>query len=870
GTLAGVRGFQDPNVQMKKNKNSIFLQADKNSPDKVNNETILMPWLLSTYEGQCLTGGSNQRYETVMAWNSSNENTVEILGVNSMSYFDRSGIPFYYSLADNYLIGDNYKESVMANTCPNRVVYMAGTTMPERDYNGKNIPVESNSVQNKPYMDWETFPEHLEKHNITWRIWQNSLDLYDSNALSWFEQYQPKNNNTALIEKALTFFSLAEFQKACANGTLPQISWVISEQQLSEHPPWLPNSGEYFISQVSKAIITGKHANSTAAIINYDESGGFFDHVDPEVPAFGTPYTWVLKDRLFKNQPAPVGPGPRVPFFIISPYTKGKVVFSENSDHTSTLLFLEQWVLAKFQINITFPLISKWHREHMSDLVNAFDFTETNLTMNLLPTVKKPQQNVFTKVFVSSELCLTSQHFNGIPTPPYKNQTFPSVEAGFRTVRGYPLQGRFFTLESGKFSLTTYKYEVQLRPTIIKRNDPQQLFIFLETYGEKNRFKIKSLKVKNETGKSYCLNFDLNLVKCAIAPIWDFKMSEEVENNQGYEITFQNKYFLLGISLLMQNPTINLQPSTPISPSGVDSSTTTAAQIQRQAQWTQMRYQSLLDYLTPLTTFRWTTTVALFFLYFLRVFTAQGWYIITYALGIYLLNLFLAFLTPKIDPSLELDTDPNDEGMSLPTKGNDEFKPFIRRLPEFKFWHACTRAVTLALLCTTTRATDIPVFWPILLMNSTNQSFWEELIEKQGSSINADKDNKTEKNFEETKSNFELPTFDEDNIGIKYWERIRTNWTANHEPFNPILHRHSTMSLPSSPKKQSDLLDSSNLKSNFNLNSNNDRKKLLQHIKKDHYDLIYKNIISQRSFSEPVPLDFLVKVLVHGWEKEGL
>ncbi|KAJ3395751.1 hypothetical protein HDU92_005066 [Lobulomyces angularis] len=520
GTLAGVRGFQDPNVQMKKNKNSIFLQADKNSPDKVNNETILMPWLLSTYEGQCLTGGSNQRYETVMAWNSSNENTVEILGVNSMSYFDRSGIPFYYSLADNYLIGDNYKESVMANTCPNRVVYMAGTTMPERDYNGKNIPVESNSVQNKPYMDWETFPEHLEKHNITWRIWQNSLDLYDSNALSWFEQYQPKNNNTALIEKALTFFSLAEFQKACANGTLPQISWVISEQQLSEHPPWLPNSGEYFISQVSKAIITGKHANSTAAIINYDESGGFFDHVDPEVPAFGTPDTWVLKDRLFKNQPAPVGPGPRVPFFIISPYTKGKVVFSENSDHTSTLLFLEQWVRAKFQINITFPLISKWHREHMSDLVNAFDFTETNLTMNLLPTVKKPQQNVFTKVFVSSELCLTSQHFNGIPTPPYKNQTFPSVEAGFRTVRGYPLQGRFFTLESGKFSLTTYKYEVQLRPTIIKRNDPQQLFIFLETYGEKNRFKIKSLKVKNETGKSYCLNFDLNLVKCAIAPIW--------------------------------------------------------------------------------------------------------------------------------------------------------------------------------------------------------------------------------------------------------------------------------------------------------------------------------------------------------------
>ena len=27
-----------------------------------------------------------------------------------------------------------------------------------------------------------------------------------------------------------------------------------------------------------------------------------------------------------------------------------------------------------------------------------------------------------------------------------------------------------------------------------------------------------------------------------------------------------------------------------------------------------------------------------------------------------------------------------DDGPSLPTKNNEEFKPFMRRLPEFKFW----------------------------------------------------------------------------------------------------------------------------------------------------------------------------------------
>jgi hypothetical protein len=57
-----------------------------------------------------------------------------------------------------------------------------------------------------------------------------------------------------------------------------------------------------------------------------------------------------------------------------------------------------------------------------------------------------------------------------------------------------------------------------------------------------------------------------------------------------------------------------------------------------------------------------------------------------YALGIYLLNVFLAFLTPKFDPALEQELNDEEDGPMLPTRGDDEFRPFIRRLPEFKFW----------------------------------------------------------------------------------------------------------------------------------------------------------------------------------------
>jgi hypothetical protein len=46
-------------------------------------------------------------------------------------------------------------------------------------------------------------------------------------------------------------------------------------------------------------------------------------------------------------------------------------------------------------------------------------------------------------------------------------------------------------------------------------------------------------------------------------------------------------------------------------------------------------------------------------------------------LGIYNLNLIIGFLSPQMDP--------DSDSPALPTR-NEEYKPFVRRLPEFKFW----------------------------------------------------------------------------------------------------------------------------------------------------------------------------------------
>lgn len=65
---------------------------------------------------------------------------------------------------------------------------------------------------------------------------------------------------------------------------------------------------------------------------------------------------------------------------------------------------------------------------------------------------------------------------------------------------------------------------------------------------------------------------------------------------------------------------------------------------------------SSTDKSTPYTKSRWVGAFLNIALFLTRIVIAQGWYIVTYALGIYHLNLFIAFLTPKIDPSLDLDS----------------------------------------------------------------------------------------------------------------------------------------------------------------------------------------------------------------------
>ncbi|TVU06660.1 hypothetical protein EJB05_49884, partial [Eragrostis curvula] len=140
----------------------------------------------------------------------------------------------------------------------------------------------------------------------------------------------------------------------------------------------------------------------------------------------------------------------------------------------------------------------------------------------------------------------------------------------------------------------------------------------------------------------------------------------------------------------MMDPSTSVAPgpgagagaASPTCPTGGDGGA--AAAVSAAVATASRRFQHLLDRSTPHVGRRWLGLAVVTAAYALRVWIAGGYYIVTYALGIYLLNLLIAFLSPQVDPEV---AEVLGEGPALPTRATDEFRPFVRRLPEFKFWY---------------------------------------------------------------------------------------------------------------------------------------------------------------------------------------
>jgi phospholipase C len=111
-------------------------------------------------------------------------------------------------------------------------------------------------------------------------------------------------------------------------------------------------------------------------IVNYDENGGFFDHVPPPVPPAGTTGEYLTGPLPSSagGVAGPVGLGFRTPALVISPFSAGGYKYSGTLDHTSTLRLIET------RFGVTVPSLTAWRRSVTGDFTGALNFTSAPVT----------------------------------------------------------------------------------------------------------------------------------------------------------------------------------------------------------------------------------------------------------------------------------------------------------------------------------------------------------------------------------------------------------------------------------------------------------------------------------------------------------
>jgi phospholipase C len=145
-------------------------------------------------------------------------------------------------------------------------------------------------------------------------------------------------------------YDLSWFFKALDHGNMPAVSYLKAPEYQDGHAGYSdPTDEQHFLVNTINAIQRSKFWHSTAIMITYDDSDGWYDHqmppiinssADPALDALngpgvcghGTPLAGIA-DRC--------GYGQRLPFLLISPYAKTDYVSGTTADQTSLLAFIE-------------------------------------------------------------------------------------------------------------------------------------------------------------------------------------------------------------------------------------------------------------------------------------------------------------------------------------------------------------------------------------------------------------------------------------------------------------------------------------------------------------------------------------------------
>jgi phospholipase C len=274
-----------------------------------------------------------------------------------MGYYPAKVLPFAYSLASQFTIGDRWFCSMPGPTYPNRRFLLAGTA-----YGGTYTGPET--LLDRPPVHG-TVCDLLSEHHITW--------------CNYFSDFPMTTViPTIILKHPRHLATLDKFLHDCEAGTLPAVSFVdprigvmsdigkpfqdlpaivkdalkvLGVDFVNKQPPAQTQEdpqdmywGEAWAAALVQAVIDSKNWERTLLIYIYDEHGGYYDHVPP--PSAVPPDSIPPKLKSGEMSGAYNIYGPRVPAVVVSPYSAPSGVTSVSHDHTSVLATIEaKWNL---------------------------------------------------------------------------------------------------------------------------------------------------------------------------------------------------------------------------------------------------------------------------------------------------------------------------------------------------------------------------------------------------------------------------------------------------------------------------------------------------------------------------------------------
>ena len=207
-----------------------------------------------------------------------------------IGYYTEQAKPVLSGLARNYTVSDNYFAALLGQTFPNRVYQQAARTDRwQNTYDQSTLPTIFDRLAAAGHEAREYF------HDLP------TLGL-------WGQKYVP------IVRP------FAEFAADAALGNLPAYT-LISPEAVGEgqgitnddHPHADIRAGDKLFSDIYHALRNGPKWNKTVFVINYDEWGGFFDHVIPPRAAADDSYIPGVNIDFHQR-------GFRVPCVVISPF----------------------------------------------------------------------------------------------------------------------------------------------------------------------------------------------------------------------------------------------------------------------------------------------------------------------------------------------------------------------------------------------------------------------------------------------------------------------------------------------------------------------------------------------------------------------